>query len=277
MHSSPRLLVSPQILHVFHCSSEIVEGLHLAWARLSSRLLGGRVESEALSESFDWLVCSPVEIRLNCIRLAQPATPVTLVYDFLVWHLWFTSGSASLMLDLLWHSRPRQLPWRCDCGQPHETRVLAAVRFVVERRIRNAKSTPRAASSLGGRSRIGFCPPTSTRVERPISSQTTRNSRCLARSFFPPLTEAWMSWMSWMSCPGCGLILSAEPVSSATPSGWSLGWPGTGGHPLHSLPLSCAAPDTARSMPSPAGLESCWLASSNGGQTSLLTPLRRLD
>lgn len=63
---------------VFRCSSEVVEGLHLPWARLS-RLLGGRVEREALSESLDWSGCSPVETRLSCIGLAQAATPVALV------------------------------------------------------------------------------------------------------------------------------------------------------------------------------------------------------
>ena len=90
----------------------------------------------------------------------------------------------------------------------------------------NAKSTPRAASSLG-RQRKDW--PLLSHVDAggaanlPISPQTTRNPRCLLSLFFPPLAEAGPGCPG---CPGCGLRRSAEPVSSATSSGRSLDGPG---------------------------------------------------
>ena len=165
------------------------------------------------------------------------------------------------MLELLWHSRQaRQLPWRCDCGQPHETRVLAAVRFVVERRICKREINPqsrkqpwKAAQGLASAlpRRRGWSGQsanlTPNNQKPPLSLEFVLPTPCRGRS--------WMSWMSWLRIETVGRTGLECDIEREV-----LGWPGTAGHRIQSLPLSRAGPDAARSVSSPARLESCWPA-----------------
>ena len=176
------------------------------------------------------------------------------------------------MLELLWHSRQaRQLPWRCDCGQPHETRVLAAVRFAVERRICKREINPQSRKQPGKAAQgLASALPRRRGWSGQSANLTPNNQKLpLSREFVLATPWSWMSWMSWLriaTVRRTRLECDAEREV--------LGWPGTAGHPIHSLPLSRAA----RPMSSPAGLECCWPAlRPPTARLGFLTPLRRLD